>query len=96
LRVIRCIPCGPAFKNKGVQPVLDAVNTYRPSPPDRRSVTGSSFDGETELTGARGRRTVLRSRLQGRDRKHTGTLTYVRVYSGRLESLAEDVIAGAA
>src|SRR5699024_5015748 len=42
--------CGSAFKNKGIQPLLDAVLSYLPSPLDIPSVSGMSPDGETELT----------------------------------------------
>src|SRR5437764_7592291 len=40
---------GSAFKNKGVQPMLDAVTDYLPSPLDIESIVGTALDGETEV-----------------------------------------------
>ena len=41
--------CGSAFKNKGVQPMLDAVVDYLPSPLDVPAIEGTATDGETPL-----------------------------------------------
>jgi elongation factor G len=79
--------CGSAFKNKGVQPMLDAVVDYLPSPLDVAAVEGLAPDGETPLQ----RRSstaepfaALAFKVQ--TDRHLGKLTYVRVYSGRIDS----------
>jgi elongation factor G len=79
--------CGSAFKNKGVQPMLDAVVDYLPSPLDVPAIEGTAMDGETPLQ----RRPANGEPFSGlafkiQTDKHLGKLTYVRVYSGRLES----------
>ncbi len=78
---------GSAFKNKGVQPMLDAVKYYLPSPEDIVEVKGLSEDGSTELT----RKLVDGEPLSALAFKiqtdpFVGQLAYVRVYSGVLES----------
>jgi elongation factor G len=80
--------CGTAFKNKGVQPLLDAVVRYLPSPVDVEVVTGHAV-GDPELAVTR--RCTEDDPLSalafksGGD-KRLGRLTFVRVYSGRLEA----------
>ena len=60
--------CGSAFKNKGVQPMLDAVIDFLPSPLDVPPIEGTATDGETPLLRQRvGQRAVLRSGLQDPD-----------------------------
>jgi elongation factor G len=80
------VVCGTAFKNKGVQQILDAVVDYLPSPVDKPAVMGVGSKGE-ELT----RRTAddepfaaLAFKLM--NDQHVGNLTFFRVYSGKLES----------
>ena len=78
--------CGSAYRNKGVQPLLDAVVRYLPSPLDVEAVTGHAVgDPETEVlrrpTGSEPL-SVLAFKIAS-DR-HLGRLTFVRVYSGRL------------
>jgi elongation factor G len=78
---------GSAFKNKGVQSMLDAVKYYLPSPEDIVEVKGLSEDGTTELT----RKLVDGEPLSALAFKiqtdpFVGQLAYVRVYSGVLES----------
>jgi elongation factor G len=51
--------CGSAFKNKGVQPMLDAVVDYLPSPLDFPAIEGTATDGETPICASR--RTTSRS-----------------------------------
>src|SRR6476646_9764288 len=79
--------CGSAFKNKGVQPMLDAVVDYLPSPLDVPAIEGTATDGETPLI----RRPSVSEPFSGlafkiQTDKHLGKLTYVRVYSGKLDS----------
>ncbi|RLK60783.1 elongation factor G [Actinokineospora cianjurensis] len=82
--------CGSAFKNKGVQPMLDAVIDYLPSPLDVPAVEGTLQDGETKVT----RRPSVEEPFSGLAFKIAshpffGKLTYVRVYSGRVASGAQ-------
>ncbi|MDP9118226.1 MAG: elongation factor G, partial [Actinomycetota bacterium] len=78
---------GSAFKNKGVQPMLDAVVDYLPSPLDVDHVTGTLQDGVTEIE----RKTDESEPLAALAFKiatdpHLGKLTFVRIYSGTLNS----------
>ncbi len=78
---------GSAFKNKGVQPMLDAVVDYLPSPLDVPAIEGTAMDGETALERHADPSepfSALAFKIQSD--KHLGTLTYMRVYSGKLES----------
>jgi elongation factor G len=79
--------CGSAFKNKGIQPMLDAVCDFLPSPLDIPAVEGTALDGETVLL----RKPANSEPFAGlafkiQTDKHLGKLTYVRVYSGTLET----------
>jgi elongation factor G len=79
--------CGSAFKNKGVQPMLDAVIDYLPSPLDVPAIEGTATDGETPLV----RNASVSEPFSGlafkiQTDKHLGKLTYVRIYSGVLDS----------
>ncbi|MDR7302468.1 elongation factor G [Haloactinomyces albus] len=78
--------CGTAFKNKGVQPMLDAVRDYLPSPLDVPPVKGMLRDGETEAERKPSTKEPF-SALAFKVAVHPffGKLTYVRVYSGRIE-----------
>jgi elongation factor G len=81
---------GSAFKNKGVQPMLDAVIDYMPSPLDVDHVEGLLMDGQTVAT----RLTDESEPLAGLAFKiatdqHLGKLTYLRIYSGVLENGAQ-------
>ncbi|GGS23088.1 MULTISPECIES: elongation factor G [Actinokineospora] len=79
--------CGSAFKNKGVQPMLDAVVDYLPSPLDVPPVEGTLQDGETPATRAASADEPF-SGLAFKIAVHPffGKLTYVRVYSGKVDS----------
>jgi elongation factor G len=86
---IKLIPvlCGTAFKNKGVQPMLDAVCDYLPSPLDRKAFKG--INPETEEPDSRevddkAPFSALAFKIQADP--YIGKLTYFRVYSGTLES----------
>lgn len=77
--------CGSAFKNKGVQPLLDSVVDYLPSPDDIKSVTGHLPDTDQEAT----READDKASFSGLAFKiatdpFVGTLTFVRIYSGTL------------
>jgi elongation factor G len=84
---INPVLCGTAFKNKGVQPLLDAVVDYMPSPLDIKAIQGTKMDGETpderpaDVTVPF---SALAFKIQ--TDKHLGKLTYARVYSGRIET----------
>ena len=81
------IYCGTSLRNKGVQPLLDAVVDYLPSPLDLPAVTGTHpKTGEKEE-----RKRVNEDPFSGLAFKiqidpHVGKLTYVRIYSGKLTS----------
>ena len=89
VRHITFIPilCGSAFKNKGVQPLLDAVVAYLPSPADREGIMGVDMDTGAEIT-----RRPLDSEpfsmlgFKIMDDPFVGTITFCRVYSGKIES----------
>jgi elongation factor G len=79
--------CGTAFKNKGVQPMLDAVVDFLPSPLDVPSINGTALDGETEVVRHADQHepfAALAFKVQ--TDQHLGKLTYIRVYSGRLDA----------
>ena len=81
--------CGSAFKNKGVQPMLDAVVRYLPSPAGHRRRSRAT---------SRATRTIVVERQPSNDEPfsalafkimsdpHLGKLTYIRIYSGMLET----------
>ena len=87
LRAFHPVLCGSAFKNKGVQPLLDAVVDYLPSPADRGEIKGIDFKTEEETV-----RHPLDSdpfsmlAFKIMDDPHVGTITFCRVYSGKVES----------
>ncbi|RAV17089.1 elongation factor G [Mycolicibacterium sp. GF69] len=80
--------CGSAFKNKGVQPMLDAVIDYLPSPLDVESVQGHVPGKEDEAISRKPSTDEPFSALAFKIAVHPffGKLTYVRVYSGTVES----------
>ena len=89
VRQITFVPvlCGSAFKNKGVQPLLDAVVDFLPSPVDRGGIKGVDVD-----TGAEVMRmpndsdpfAMLAFKIM--DDPFVGTITFCRVYSGKVET----------
>ncbi|MEO6881240.1 MAG: elongation factor G [Mycobacteriaceae bacterium] len=83
--------CGSAFKNKGVQPMLDAVVDYLPSPLDVESVQGHVPGNEEELDTRKPSVDAPFAALAFKIAVHPffGKLTYVRVYSGRVDSGAQ-------
>jgi elongation factor G len=87
-REIVPVLCGSAFRNKGVQPLLDAIVEYLPSPLDVPPVVGHR-PGKLDATQERKVDdnepfTALAFKLMSDP--HVGHLTYVRVYSGRLKT----------
>jgi elongation factor G len=86
-RAFHPVLCGSAFKNKGVQPLLDAVVDYLPSPDDRGAIKGIDYKTEEPVE----RRPVdtdpfsmLAFKIM--DDPFVGTITFCRVYSGKVES----------
>ena len=77
--------CGSAFKNKGVQPLLDAVVDYLPSPLDRGAIHGIDYKTEAEVTrepSDDAPLSILAFKIMD---DQFGVLTFARIYSGKLE-----------
>ncbi len=74
--------CGSSFKNKGVQPLLDAVVAYLPSPVDVPSVQGVNADGATETRRASDDESLSALVFKLTSDPFVDILAYVRVYSG--------------
>src|SRR5581483_963246 len=78
--------CGSAFKNKGVQPLLDAVVDFLPSPHDVPPTPGLDLKGIEELERAADDNAPFSAlAFKIMTDPHVGKLTYIRVYSGKLE-----------
>jgi elongation factor G len=89
VREIAFIPilCGSAFKNKGVQPLLDAVVDYLPSPVDREAIKGIDVATGEEIVRLPGDDepfSMLAFKIM--DDPFVGSITFARVYSGHIES----------
>jgi elongation factor G len=80
--------CGSAFKNKGVQPMLDAIVDYLPSPVDIPPVKGHEVGDEEQVVLRKADPSEPFAALAFKimSDQHLGKLTYIRVYSGTLES----------
>src|SRR5207244_2540004 len=79
--------CGASFKNKGVQPLLDAVIDYLPSPLDIPPVTGINPEtGATEERKASDEAPFAALAFKIMNDQHVGQLVFLRVYSGTLEA----------
>ena len=79
--------CGSAFKNKGVQPLLDAVVDYLPSPVDRGGIKGVDVDtGEEVVRMPSDSEPFSMLGFKIMDDPFVGTITFCRVYSGKIES----------
>ncbi|EFB89846.1 elongation factor G [Pyramidobacter piscolens] len=87
LKFVPCF-CGSAFKNKGIQPVLDAVIDYLPSPVDIPAVEGTSPDDETKVIERHPRMDEPLSALAFKVAvdPFVGRLTFCRIYSGTLHT----------
>jgi elongation factor G len=78
--------CGSAFKNKAIQPLLDAVVDYLPSPLDIPPVKGTNLEGDEELVReASDDEPFCALAFKIMTDPHVGKLTYIRVYSGTLQ-----------
>ena len=84
------VVCGSAFKNKGVQPLLDAVVDYLPSPLDVPAIQGLKLDGVTP-DERQSSDDVPFSALAFKimNDPFVGTLTFARIYSGKLETSSQ-------
>jgi elongation factor G len=78
--------CGSAFKNKGVQPLLDAVVDFLPSPLDVPSIKGVDSKGNEVVRKASDSEPMATLAFKIMDDPFVGTITFCRIYSGRLES----------
>ncbi len=86
-RAFHPVLCGSAFKNKGVQPLLDAVVDYLPSPVDRGEIKGIDFKTEEETVRHPTDEdpfSMLAFKIM--DDPFVGTITFCRVYSGKVET----------
>src|SRR5581483_8771646 len=85
---IKTVPvvCGTAFKNKGVQTLLDAVIDYMPSPVDIPAVTGTDKHGHEVARKADDREPFSALVFKIMADKHVGQLSFTRIYSGTLKS----------
>lgn len=78
--------CGSAFKNKGVQPLLDAVVDYLPSPVDVPAIKGVDYKGNEVLRKADDKEPMSLLAFKIMDDPFVGTITFCRIYSGTLSS----------
>ena len=78
--------CGAAFKNKGVQPLLDAIIDYLPSPLDLPPVKGIDLRGEEKAFSANNGHPLSALAFKIMSDPYTGQLTFFRIYSGTLKS----------
>jgi elongation factor G len=78
--------CGSAFKNKGVQPLLDAVVDYLPSPIDVPAIKGTDEDGNELVRKADDKEPLALLAFKIMDDPFVGTITFCRIYSGVLAS----------
>ncbi|MGF9759836.1 elongation factor G [Microvirga sp. 0TCS3.31] len=86
-RAFHPVLCGSAFKNKGVQPLLDAVVDFLPSPADREAIQGIDFKTEeptTRLPKDDEGFSMLAFKIM--DDPFVGTITFCRVYSGKVNA----------
>jgi elongation factor G len=78
--------CGSAFKYKGVQPLLDAVVDYLPSPVDVPPIKGVDSKGNDIVRKADDREPLAALAFKIMDDPHVGTITFCRIYSGIMSS----------
>ena len=77
---------GTAFKNKGVQPLLDAVVSYMPSPLDVEAIAGVTEDGEDIVRNSSDAEPLSALAFKVANDPFVGTLTFTRIYSGVMEA----------
>jgi elongation factor G len=81
------VVCGTSFKNKGVQPMLDAICDYLPSPLDIGAVHGTLPDGVTEAQREPDQTQPFSGLIfKVATDPHLGKLSFLRVYSGKVEA----------
>ena len=78
--------CGSAFKNKGVQAMLDAVIDYMPAPTEVKAIEGILEDGSPTTCAADDKAPFAALAFKIATDPYVGTLTFFRVYSGTLNS----------
>jgi elongation factor G len=78
--------CGSAFKNKGVQPLLDAVVDYLPSPLDVPAIKGTDDKGNEVVRRSNDKEPLALLAFKIMDDPFVGTITFCRIYSGVLAS----------
>ncbi len=83
--IVLCM-CGTAFKNKGVQALLDAIVDYMPSPSERPDTKGLNDDGEADSRRADDKQPFSALAFKILNDPFVGNLTFFRVYSGVLKS----------
>jgi len=76
--------CGSAFKNKGVQPLLDAIVDYLPSPREVGAVTGKDLSGQEQVRYPDDEESFSALAFKVMNDPYVGQLTFIRVYSGVL------------
>ena len=86
LMEITPMTCGTAFKNKGVQTLLDAVAMYLPSPTEVADINGETQDGEAVIVPSSDNGEVAGLAFKIMTDPFVGQLTFVRIYRGVLES----------
>ncbi|MDY6863060.1 MAG: elongation factor G [Thermodesulfobacteriota bacterium] len=79
------ILCGAAFKNKGVQPLIDTVVDYLPSPLDTKGIRGLNGENNEELRQADPKASFLALAFKIMTDSYIGRLTFLRIYSGTIE-----------
>lgn len=86
LNEVTPVLCGSALRNKGIQPLLDAVVDYLPSPLDVRPIEGENpYTGKSEIREADDTKPATALVFKIATDAFVGRLAYLRVYSGRLE-----------
>ncbi|MGR6924101.1 elongation factor G [[Actinomadura] parvosata] len=85
---INPVLCGTAFKNKGVQPLLDAIVAYLPAPTDIPAFKGHAVGNEEKVIERHADPSEPFSALAFKiaSDPHLGKITYIRIYSGTLEA----------